>query len=428
MIIALSLVIIAGFMMPMHYISMSYQANNITTGTNNTYPIYLTGVPKGNGTYQQLITINNYSKYGINDNGSNIAFYDASNLTHLYAWIQSINATSMQVWIKNYNISHIIDMQILPSFENLFNANGYIGEAPQLSSIYGEYFNAKKVFPYATDFSSVNTSQWGYPASNDFKISDGITLYNATSLNDNYGWNTSRYVQIVRLNHVGDNVNWLYPQQSPTNHPQFFLGSSNGYLELYDYNGTSVSSFLSSIKITDGYLTYQGWTYKNTFSIDAGENTSYMTIPNMPLVSHPAIYDGYNNTIQYLIEREMAGVNNSMPTSTIGTSLYHSIDFKLIGSSTSINWGIFINGTFYNANSSNIYLNMTNGYYNIIVNLPAGYSPIANNVLKVNNTNQIFKIVVVSQNNNSNFSNDIMYAIILASIIIAVALYFSRRN
>jgi hypothetical protein len=70
---------------------------------------------------------------------------------------------------------------------------------------------------------------------------------------------------------------------------------------------------------------------------------------------------------------------------------------------------------------------MTNGYYNIIVNLPSQYSAIANGVLKVNNANEIFRITVVSQNSN-NFSNDIMYAIILASIIIAVALYFSRRN
>ena len=63
MIITLSLVIIAGFMMPMHYSLSSYKANNIITGTNNTYPIYLYGVFKGNGTYQQLITINNYLPY-----------------------------------------------------------------------------------------------------------------------------------------------------------------------------------------------------------------------------------------------------------------------------------------------------------------------------------------------------------------------------
>ena len=95
-------------------------------------------MPSGNGTYQQLITINNYSKYGINNNGSNIEFFDYSTYTHLYAWIQSINLTSMQVWIKNYNDSSKIDMQVLLKDKNLFSANGYLGEAPQLSAIYGE--------------------------------------------------------------------------------------------------------------------------------------------------------------------------------------------------------------------------------------------------------------------------------------------------
>ena len=45
-------------------------------------------------TYQQLLSISNPSKYGINTAGSNEQF-TASNGTFLYAWIQSINSTSM---------------------------------------------------------------------------------------------------------------------------------------------------------------------------------------------------------------------------------------------------------------------------------------------------------------------------------------------
>ena len=51
----------------------------------------------------------------------------------------------MQVWVKNYNASNTIDMQVLPQFENLFSANGYLGEAPQLSATWGEYNNYKQV-------------------------------------------------------------------------------------------------------------------------------------------------------------------------------------------------------------------------------------------------------------------------------------------
>ena len=40
----------------------SIQPDNVITGSNNSYLITLKGVPSGNGTYQQLITINNYSQ------------------------------------------------------------------------------------------------------------------------------------------------------------------------------------------------------------------------------------------------------------------------------------------------------------------------------------------------------------------------------
>ena len=130
------------------------QSDNST----DAYPINLNDVPTGNGTYQQLITISNPSDYNINSKGSNIQF-TSTNGTLLYAWIQNINSTEMQVWVKNYNSSSVIIMQVFPSFENLFSANGYLGEAPDLSSVYGQYFNAPLVFgnktsPNAWDFAN----------------------------------------------------------------------------------------------------------------------------------------------------------------------------------------------------------------------------------------------------------------------------------
>ena len=419
MIITLSIIVIAGFMMPMHYISMSYQANNITTGTNNTYPIYLTGVPKGSGTYQQLITINNYSKYGINDNGSNIEFFDSSNYIHLYAWIQFINLTSLQVWIKNYNSSNVIDMQVLSSFENLFSATGYLG--------YGrEYFNANHVFTFATDFTNLNNFiiTYGSPqfVNNGVNLTDTDIIsnntYNISSFRFIWNWTTS-VISTAFYNYVG------FVNGSSFNTPYYSTYNLEYFLDQNKTN-TAVYYFTSQMNGTNTYEIYGN--SQEVYYIFNNQNP--YTFGNiyydpMPLNFGVAFASSKGTAVfhYFIVER-----NITMPTFTIGTSLYHSIDFKLIGSSISINWGIFINGTFYNANSSNIYLNMTNGYYNIIVNLPSQYTAISNDVLRVNNTNQIFKIVVASQNNNSNFSSDIMYAIILASIIIAVALYFSRRN
>ncbi len=419
--------------MPMHYSSSPFRANNIITGTNNTYPIYLSGVPKGNGTYQQLITIKDPSKYGINANGSNIAFYDGSNQTELYAWEQNINSTAIQVWVKNYNGSSTIDMRVLPFNKNLFNATGYLGEAPQLSSTYAEYDNGRYVFSYYWNFSGTSLpSGWNANGVN-YNVSNGLYL----SYTASYAYIST--AQILSINNeilanieIGNGGEGRFVENNYTawsiesQQTVVGYGSTWGLDEYNGVGGNDVGIPKSSgyntyglyVNDTDAFLNYLGEKYvaslgydynsSNKFFIGLGgnnpnqyENISYIAVPTLSLLY--------------------------MPTFTIGTSLYHSIDFKLIGSSTSFQWSISINGTIYNATSSNIYLNMTNGYYNIIVNLPSQYSAIANGILKVNNANEIFRITVVSQSSN-NFSNDIMYAIILASIIIAVALYFSRRN
>ena len=55
----------------------------------------------------------------------------------------------MQIWVKNFNQSSIMYLYVLQSYQNLFNANGYLGYNR-------EYFNAPNVFKYATDFSNLN--------------------------------------------------------------------------------------------------------------------------------------------------------------------------------------------------------------------------------------------------------------------------------
>ena len=146
------------------------------------YAINLNDVPTGNGTYQQLITINNPSDYNINSKGSNIQF-TSSNGTLLYAWLQNINSTTMQVWIKNYNSSSTIIMQVFPSFENLFNANGYLGEAPQLSTTYAQYDNGISVFGEGKYYDFTSSSQLSGWTDNgiNYSISDGLIIYGDTS-------------------------------------------------------------------------------------------------------------------------------------------------------------------------------------------------------------------------------------------------------
>ena len=473
-----------GFINSPNDLNINIKHNPYPVNVNNSvsyvreFPINLNNVPSGTGYYQQLITIGNasypYSNYNINSQGSNIQFISQNN-SYLYAWLQNINTTTISVWVKNFNSSNTINMQVFPEFENLFSANGYLGEAPQLSSNYAEYDNGIHVFTayfngltplsdfiqyYPADtsitqtvqsFNGVNTYTINDSRNNSFSGSVLIPEFalNVSIPNGNLIVQSSTYLaetstadnpRIALLNSMSDlstldaigvNSGWAGAYFQEQN-----ISNGNGNYDINQYGTEAIGWQYGEINYTAGSSTYLGTLSPNPNSLSGGHSA----IANNSITKGGNLYIGAIggiNAVYTILQNSMffnyvfaasLGSVSSMPTFTIGTSLYHSIDFKLIGSSISINWGIFINGTFYNANSSNIYLNMTNGYYNIIVNLPSQYTAISNDVLRVNNTNQIFKIVVASQNNNSNFSSDIMYAIILASIIIAVALYFSRRN
>ena len=153
-----------------------YHVNvHILTVVDN-YPIELSGVPSGTGYYQQLLTIKNPSKYGINTAGSNIQF-SASNGTLLYAWIQSVNQgteDNFTVWVKNFNGSSTIDMQVMPEFENLFSSTGYLGTSPTINRL--------------TD--------------NGYSVFTGNSIYdnfqNATSLSNFYTFGDGSYVSASR--------------------------------------------------------------------------------------------------------------------------------------------------------------------------------------------------------------------------------------
>ena len=421
------------FIVNSNSISISgFNSDTVITGSNTSYLITLKGVPSGNGTYQQLITINNYSKYGINDNGSNIEFFDYSNYTHLYAWVQSITNTSIQVWIKNYNDSSKIYLQVLLKDENLFNANGYLGESAKLSFIYAEYDNGKYVFPVYYNFiNTTEASGWG---GENYIINDGLkwnvnntTRFYITSPIFDYNQNDSIAEEFAKstlweLDFTvcssvnGAIIDWVGDSGNSYAHARVY-GSTYGINNVYNYETNLANGQILGANLGVGkFYVNNKDIYNATAGLSGNKFNWYFSSPG------DVATNGY---VPYVF---MANVSSDgiMPTYII-VSLYHSIDFKLLGSITSFQWSILVNGTKYNATSSNIYLNMTNGNYGIIVNLPAGYSAITKGVLYVNGTNQVYKIFV-SYNNNSGISNDIIYAIILASIIVAAAIYFSKRS
>jgi hypothetical protein len=277
--------------LPKYSISLDFKDN---LSFNASYPITLSGVPSGSGTYQQLITIKDPSKYGINANGSNIAFYDGSNQTELYAWEQTINSTAIQVWVKNYNGSSTIDMRVLPFNKNLFNATSYLGEAPQLSATYGQYDNGIKVFPYYENYSiGQNISS----AHISIENTGTVTFKNELIVN------STNYERLMITEQFPGGTYYVYVSQV----------QSGGYLLVWMEAAYSVNSTFGS--------------YINTPSIE----NFYDANSSRPYPAFSAISPYDNLTIQWsFVEMTPNGI---MPTFTIG-SAYHPLSSFSISSNS----------------------------------------------------------------------------------------------
>ena len=255
-------------------VSLNFMGTDLNVPDIHKFNITLSGVPTGTGYYQQLLNISNPSQYGINTAGSNIQF-TAQNGTLLYAWIQSINSTSMQVWVKNYYGHSVIDMQVLPSFENLFGATGYLGEAPQLSSTYAEYDNGRYVFPVYFNLHNSTTS--------GFSVSY-LTVDNGLNFTVNETSNGYGFTQVA----------FTYPSNNFSLVASGVKGNSNG-VQLYFRNpntgagatypySTIYPTFFNKLYYVDS-LGMSGLQVHTYIPYDTGTSPFYVYIPWLAITS-----------------------------------------------------------------------------------------------------------------------------------------------
>jgi hypothetical protein len=336
--------------------------NTVSNTAINTYLITLKNVPEGKGMYQQLININLSYPYGINSNGSNILFKDGSNNTFLYAWIQSINATNLQLWIKNYNNSILIEMLILPSFENLFSATGYLGEAPQLSSVYGNYDNGKKVFNFYTNWANKTFNGSGtylqHGNTNQSIFNDGVIIWSnlsvgSVAMETTANYNLSNFVVMtdISLSVNGSQNSYLIGEQNsygqfltsvngPSNYFTFALYTvnSSGYANVYGNTVNGDNPFIISLwqKSNIYYASFQN----NTFSQTLSKSRNFSTTSGVNYFDNPLFFSigaslYINETQHYYWLADRTVLSNGMPTFTIspiGTApnpLYFSNSFTI---------------------------------------------------------------------------------------------------
>ena len=149
------------------------------------YNISIHNSPSGNGYYQQLITLKNYSIYNINSNGSN--FYVAyENNTLIYSWIQNINKTVITLWSKILNGTSEIKIDVYNNKTNLFSSNGHIGIADTSTDNGILVFNTPS--SYYADLYGTSSPNIYYSPSPPVNITqdNGLRFHNTSSLYNVY--------------------------------------------------------------------------------------------------------------------------------------------------------------------------------------------------------------------------------------------------
>jgi hypothetical protein len=133
--------------------------------------------------FQQLINISPsiIGSSNFSSDLGNIRFYADSAFTQpLYAWVEygnSNSSTSTYIWVNlpiniPANSSITIYMKLLPVGTKYDGV--YMGEAPQLSSIYGQYDNGARVFNNYWNFSGTSLpSDW---TGSGYTVNNGVTV------------------------------------------------------------------------------------------------------------------------------------------------------------------------------------------------------------------------------------------------------------
>ena len=281
------------------------------------YFITLSGVPSGSGTYQQLLTLNP-SDYGINSQGSNIQF-KASNGTDLNAWIENINATTMNVWVKNFDSSTTIVMVVYPSSVVYLSSTGDLGSGTQ-------YFNAYKVFPFATDFTNASGITTTGTVNNGLNLSDGQYFYTNSSYSAGYFLtsfqiygnaesNTEYFAvsntqttsgDLALVGSVGDGNPYVYYQTQ-------YSGSDNTFNTPLNLNtNLSGSIFFSSLSPSSVDFNFNDNTYNATTHLPVYSQAYLTAVNNNPSTYLNLHYAIYSSTV-------------SMPTYTVGSQQVYSV-------------------------------------------------------------------------------------------------------
>ena len=269
--------------------------DNIYLLLNASSTVYVASIPQENGVYyvnltlfndqyqstpspfQQKIVITSSETFWQYINtakgtfGQNVEFLYNNNI--LPSWLENYTTTSATWWVSIPNgikakSSITIQMAIYPKNTNLFGKTSsgkiIVGEAPQLSPVYGEYDSGFSVFPFYDDFAGRTlSSNW---AKFDTRVGS-ISVNNGLIISPSYnylGYYIGVYASVTPITSTGMVLETLV-QPEGSNPSQGY----NDYSTFLGY-GTTPSSIAPSFGFSGNF-----WGYGNNESFIAVWSKNY---------------------------------------------------------------------------------------------------------------------------------------------------------
>ena len=279
-------------------------------------------------------------------NMSKYTAYLAGNLQNVeWAYANGTIITSrLQYGTNNTNAAYILKlpngiaanskisvyMDLVAPTTNLFNG-GTVGEAPQLSSTYGEYDNGPNLYSFYYNFAgtTLNTSKFTVSGT-DYSVNDGISITGASSATyiqsaSEYNPQTEVidvYSYVTALNNNGDYYQGY--AQSGAGLPQYLLSDVGGASSQYTLANHN-SAGQTNADITGGStIAYQIWSvWSSTTESYATLNYSSATTLSTDFTAETAAYilfyqTSANTQHTYWVGVRPAPPNGVMPTATAG--------------------------------------------------------------------------------------------------------------
>jgi hypothetical protein len=267
--------------------------------------------------FQQMVNVPSsvFAGYANTASGTefqNVEFFYA-NGTVIPSWLENYTSSNALYWIKLPSVpaatSFTVYLGFAPTSTNLFNTNN-IGEAPQLSSTYGEYDDGANIFNNYWNFAGTSLpSGWTVPSSSNYQVDNGFipepsvgsttAVYNG-SIEETNSIIAEWGIDLSSTTYSSTNSYFQLNRYTPNSNMHFLGAQGSDILDNNNNNDNLITKAIASTGVqvfgvwNDGtnvdWLYNEGVLYSTTSGASVTDYLSLGWADNSQLYNFPTIY------------------------------------------------------------------------------------------------------------------------------------------